>query len=77
MAKIKRHPKDKHFLQRSIEDVEKHCPDNTAVLIITKKFGSSGPAQYVANCQREDAIKALKEFLFRIGEAEDWMKHIE
>jgi len=71
-------PKDKHYLQHSIESVEGYCPDNTAVIILTKQFGDvKSPVAYVSNCSREDAIKCLKEFLFRIGEAEDWMKHID
>ncbi len=76
--KRKRHPKDKHYLENTIVDAEKHCPDNTAIIIITQQFGDSAQAaQYVANCNREDAIKALKAFLYRIGEKEDWMTHIK
>lgn len=78
--KRKRHPKDKHYLQIAAERVESALPDNHAFLIISTPFAPSDPSQnvarYVANCQREEAIRMLKELLFRWGAGEEWMNHV-
>lgn len=78
MADRKRHPKDKLFLQNAMKTTLKIIPDGSAAMIITKRCGDGDhPVQYVGNLEREDAIKLLKELLFRWGEKEEWMTHIE
>ena len=70
---------DKEYLQLAANAVMAKLPDNHGFILLTMHFGG-GPdnrVQYVSNISREDAVKTLKEFLFRIGAAEDWMKHIQ
>lgn len=78
--KRKRHPKDKHYLQTAAERIEHALPDNQGFLLLTIPFNCTDPEKnrtaYVSNCSRDDAIKMLKEFLFRCGHEEEWMKHI-
>jgi len=53
-------------------------PDTHGFVVIALPHGTpDGIAQYVSNCKREDAIKALKEILFRWGHNEEWMTKIK
>jgi hypothetical protein len=77
------HQMDKEYLRLMAEQVKAKLPDNHGFLLLTAPFGDlpagapENRTTYCSNMKREDAIKLLKEFLFRIGEAEDWMKHIK
>lgn len=69
---------DKEYLQLATKAVHDKLPDNHGFLLLTLPFGSDEAlTAYASNVKREDAIKLLKGFLFRIGESEDWMKHIK
>lgn len=55
-------------------------PDTHGFIVITVPFGTGeydngedAEAQYVSNCNREDAIAGLKILLFRWGVNEEWM----
>lgn len=69
---------DRAFLREMSMAVEEKLPDNYGFLILAAPFDKGGDSRlvYTSNISRETAIKQLKEFLFRIGESEDWMKHI-
>lgn len=70
---------DKEYLRTMAHTVASHLPDNHGFILLTFPFGDD-PGQrihYVANCDRSDAINALKEFLIKAGAEEDWMKHIK
>lgn len=67
---------EKQYLTEAARALDAKLPDNHGFLLLVKAFGSHDPVVYVSSVKREDAIKLLKEFLFRIGEGEDWMKHI-
>jgi hypothetical protein len=68
---------DKQYLALAAKEIGVKFPDNHGFILLVLPFGESGRTNYISNCQREDAIKVLKEFLFRIGAEEDWMKHIK
>lgn len=70
---------DKEYLQAVGRDIAAKLPDNHGFICLTFPFGDDpgGRTQYISNAKREDAIKLIKEFLFRIGASEDWMKHIK
>ena len=68
---------DKEYLKLASVEIAKKFPDNHGFILLVAPFGEHGRTNYTSNIQRTDAIKLLKEFLFRIGEAEDWMKHIQ
>ncbi len=58
--------------------VDSKLPDNHGFILLAFPFGESPDNRliYTASCQRADAIKMLKEFLFALGESEAWMNHI-
>lgn len=68
---------DKEYLKQAAKAVEARLPDNHGFILLTMPFGPGGRLTYTANIDRADAISALKEFLFSIGENENWMKHIK
>jgi hypothetical protein len=69
---------DKEYLREMAKLLDAKLPDNHGFLLLTIPFGSEDARiSYTSNCNREDAIKLLKTYLFRIGEKEDWMKHIK
>lgn len=68
---------DREFLKLAAEAVEAKLPDNHGFVLLVVPFGQPEPqVAYIAKANREDAIKMLKTFLFRIGEGENWMNHI-
>ena len=76
--KIKKNPKDKHYLNDAISRCERACPDETAIIVITRPFNTTGeaPTQYGANFNdRKAAIEILKNLLFRWGVNDEWMRH--
>ena len=68
---------DKQYIRDMAELLEAKLPDNHGFLLLTFEFNQPGRVQYVSNAVRADAVKTIKEFLFRIGEEEEWMKHIK
>ena len=72
---------DKEYLTLAAKEIEAKFPDNHGFVLLVMPFNeaANSPAnrlRYISNCERETAVKMLKEFLFRIGHAEDWMKHL-
>jgi hypothetical protein len=70
---------DKNYIREMGDAVAAKLPDNHGFIVHAAPFGgdTGGRTVYTSNVVRADAIKLLKEFLFRIGESEDWMKHIK
>lgn len=67
---------EKTYIQEAAKAVEQLLPDNHGFIVISVPLGTGGKLSYVSSMERADAIKTLKEFLFRVGEQEEWMKHI-
>lgn len=69
---------DKEYLRLAAIDVAKRLPDQHGFVLFTTPTGHQpGRVGYVANVNRQDAIKMVKEWLFAMGEGENWMKHIK
>ena len=72
---------DAEQVQRCAVAVKRAMPENHGFLLLMTEFKKVGEdsarLNYTSNIERKDAIAMLKEFFFRIGEAEDWMKRIE
>lgn len=70
---------DKEYMTTMAKSVKRALPDNHGFLLLTYPYGDDpgGRVTYTATCNREDGIKLLKEFLFKIGQAEDWMQHVK
>ena len=70
---------DKDYMRTMAVRVKQALPDNHGFLLLTYPFGDdpNGKVTYTATCNREDGIKLLKEFLFKIGQVEDWMQHVK
>jgi hypothetical protein len=70
--------KDKDYLNLMAKEVDKHLPDNHGFILLAVPFTTNpeAPFYYTASVNREDAIRLLKSFLFKCGEAENWMNHI-
>lgn len=80
MAKRKRLD-DKSRMRIAIERVERTLGDGNAVLVIAAPFQGvaetdQNKPSYIANCEREDAVKILKHLLFGWGHGEEWMKQL-
>lgn len=57
--------------------VNERLPSNFGFFVMVFPFnGNDQAANYVSNSKREDVIKVMKEFLFRAGVDDQWMKHI-
>jgi hypothetical protein len=69
----------KEYLNLAAKDIVNRLPDNHGFILLTFPFLSNGNNRlgYTSNCNREDAIKCIKEFLFQIGQSENWMKDIK
>ena len=69
---------DKEYLKLAADEISATFPDNHGFVLLVTPFNvADARAHYISNITREDAIVMLKEFLFRVGSAEDWMKHIQ
>lgn len=70
---------DKQYLVEMAKAVESKLPDNHGFIILAAPFGESDNNRltYISSMSREDAVKLLREFLFKCGAEEDWMKHIK
>lgn len=61
-------------VQQAARAVHAQLPDVGFILIVTPfGDGREDEANYVSNCNREDAVKILKVLLYRWGIEEDWM----
>lgn len=71
-------PEHQAYLQAIGDSVKSQLPPDYAFLVIAAPLIDQDTRKtfYVSSITRPTAIKLLKEFLFRIGEDEDWMKHI-
>lgn len=67
---------DREYLALAADAAKDRLPDDAGFILITS-WGPEQRARYVSNIDRSTAIKLLKEFLFRNGEEEAWMKHIK
>lgn len=68
---------NKQYLNDGAKAFQDHLPDHHGFIILAVPFeGGDQRVKYVSNLKREDAIKVLKEWLFRVGEHEEWMKRI-
>lgn len=69
---------DKPYLTEIAKEVDKRLPDAHGFIVLAFPFEKQGDNRlsYISNANREDCIKALKEFFFNIGEKENWMNHI-
>lgn len=71
---------DKQFISDAGKAAHDRLPDNHGFILLAfplNAVGDANRAAYCSNAKREDAVKVLKEFLFRIGQGEDWMQHIK
>lgn len=74
-----RNMEDKEYVRKLAKRLKNDLPDDHGFLLLTFPFGENKDSKvhYTANCNREDAIKMLKNFLHRMGEEEAWMKHVK
>jgi hypothetical protein len=70
------HPMDKEYLREMAKVVESKLPDRHGFIVFAFPF-DGGRMFYLSNAVREDAIKALKEWLIQVSGEEEWMKHIK
>lgn len=68
---------DKDYLRLAAKAVESKLPDQHGFILLTMPFGPNSRLSYTANIDRSYAINVLKEFLFQVGQEENWMKHIK
>jgi hypothetical protein len=64
-------------LQETAQAIAAHLPPGTAFLLLACDFGGKpgeSRLEYIANMQREDAVKLLTEFLKK-ATGSDWCKH--
>lgn len=67
----------KIYLQLAADAVRHELPPHRCFLILAFTPTPEGSiVEYVSNASRKDNIDALKEWLFRQGEAANWMKDI-
>ncbi len=66
-------------IQKAAKAAHSQLPDCGFILLVMPFGDGTGEcnAQYVSNCNREDAINVLKTVLFRWGVNEEWMKTIK
>lgn len=69
-------PLDKEYLRRMARKLETMLPDHHGFILFTFNYGPGGALYYTATCDRADGIKAVKEWLFKVGAEETWMQHI-
>jgi hypothetical protein len=74
-----RKPGDAQYMQMACEEVKNLLPDGYGFIImaVPANNGETGYLRYASDLKREDAIKAVKVWLFRNGVDEAWMKHIK
>lgn len=69
---------NKEYLQKCAEEVSARLPDNHGFVLLTMLFNTPDARMgYVSNCNREDAIAVVKEWLIQANGEEEWMKHIK
>jgi hypothetical protein len=69
----------KGYLQRAATAIDHQLPDGHGFILLTFPFGGTpenNVVQYASNAERGDAVLAVKEWLFRMGVNEEWMKHV-
>lgn len=69
---------DKEYIRETCKMIAGRLPDGYGFVLLAAPFGEGKHRlQYASNIDRPDAIKLTKEWLFHIGEQENWMKHIK
>ena len=67
--------KDKIWLQEMSELVKNKLPEGYGFIVFAFPF-DGGRMFYASNGQREDCIKALREWLAQVdGDGQNWLKH--
>ena len=69
---------DKEYLKEMAHLLEAKLPDAHGFILLTFPFGDDPDRRvtYTSNGQREDCVRAIKEWLLRIGEQDEWLKHV-
>ena len=53
----------KQHLQVIAQKVDRELPPNFGFAVLTFEFGKTGQMMYVSNAEREDIVKAMKEWI--------------
>ena len=53
----------KSRMQNIARKVDEELPDNFGFVVLAFKFNEKGEMIYVSNANREDVVKAMKEFI--------------
>lgn len=57
--------------------INERLPEGWGFIVLAfPRAGADRRANYVSNCNREDAIAGLKEWLIRCGHKDDWMQDL-
>ena len=67
---------DKENLNLLANMVDNALPDNMGFCLMVFPFGSEGRLQYVSNGNREDVVKALKEWIATVDTDKKFGKDI-
>lgn len=70
-------PGDREFMHRACGAAHRELPDGYCFILIAASPGEDQRLFYGSNMDRKTAIRVLKEWLIKAGEAEGWMKHLE
>lgn len=63
-------------LQDTARAVEVTLPPGTGFIVLAFDFGEGARLEYISNAKREDALKAMKEFIDKNTPGR-WMKHCD
>ena len=72
--------KDTERMRQVAKAVDDRLPDGFGFIVMAFPFEGiqdEPRLSYVSNANRSDVIKAVKEWLFTQGEAENWMEHVD
>lgn len=53
----------KQHLQVIAQKVDRELPPNFGFVVLAFEFGKTGQMMYVSNAEREDVVKAMKEWI--------------
>jgi len=69
---------DKEYLTEMCRVLQSKLPDNYGFIVLAFPFGDDPGNRmvYASNADRKDVVNALKEWLIKCGEEENWMKHL-
>lgn len=75
-VKLETSMNNKDYLNEMAKAVEARLPDNHGFIVFAFPF-DGGRMFYASNAKREDAVRALKEWLIQASGEEEWLKHIK